>query len=431
MARGSMGRRSRAPGLAARDDRNRNGRRGEIASVALVSEHASPLAQPGGPDAGGQNVYVAALAAELARRGISTTVFTRRDSRALPPRAPLTHGATLEHLDAGPPEPLSRDALAPYMSVFARELETAWRREPPDVVHAHYWMSGLAAARAARGRGIPIVQTFHALGVVKRRVQGKVDTSPAERIAAETHLARTVDAVAATSYGELRQLALMGAVPRRSGVIPCGVDTRLFCPDGPTEPRMGRRRLVAVGRLVPRKGVDDVVRALRHLPGIELIVAGGRAGVDADRERLRALAHAVGVGDRVELRGPVLHASLPRLMRSADLVVCVPWYEPFGIVALEAMACGRPVVASAVDGLVETIVDGRTGVLVPPRNSRMLAQTVGALLADDEQRHRLGDEARRRVERDYDWRRVIDLMLELYAEARARRPRPARGDGSA
>ncbi|MCT7357307.1 glycosyltransferase, partial [Streptomyces sp. 15-116A] len=178
--------------------------------IAMVSEHASPLAALGGVDAGGQNVYVARLSEELARRGHHVTVYTRRDSTGLPDRVPLPGGAIVEHVPAGPFETLPKDDLLPHMPVFGAYLARAWRRERPDVVHAHFWMSGLAAHLGARPHGIPVVQTFHALGTVKRRHQGWRDTSPPQRIGIERQIGQTSARVLATCSDEVRELELMG-----------------------------------------------------------------------------------------------------------------------------------------------------------------------------------------------------------------------------
>ena len=238
-------------------------------------------------------------------------------------------------------------------------------------------MSGLAALSATRGLDIPVVQTFHALGVTKRRFQGRHDTSPPVRIRMERALARDADRVVATSTDEVAELLRIGAYRDRITVVPCGVDVEQFTPDGPAAEKGDRPRLLSVGRLVPRKGFDTVVRALAAIPEAELVIAGGPVAEklhdDPEAVRLRRLAERFGVADRVRLIGAVPRPDMPALLRSADLVVCAPWYEPFGIVPLEAMACGVPVVASAVGGFLDTVVDGATGTLVPPRRPDRLA----------------------------------------------------------
>lgn len=389
--------------------------------VALVSEHASPLATLGGVDAGGQNVHVADLAAALGRLGAEVVVHTRRDDPALPERVELAPGVVVEHVDAGPSCFVPKDELVPYVGAIARELLQSWTMQRPDVVHAHFWMSGAASMAAANSLGIPVVQTFHALGLVKRRHQGAADTSPPQRISVEADLARRVDRVVATASEEVFELARMGADPRRVTVVPCGVDVERFRPEGPAEARPpGRRRVVVVSRLVERKGVGDVIAALSLLPEVELVVAGGpdAAGLVADPEarRLRALASAGGVADRVELRGRVDRDHLPALVRSADAVVCVPRYEPFGLVAVEAMACGIPVVASAVGGLCDTVVDGVTGFHVPPGDPVAVAAALGRVLGDPVLAATMGTAGAARARARYRWDHVARSTLSVYRE---------------
>jgi D-inositol-3-phosphate glycosyltransferase len=387
--------------------------------LAMVSEHASPLAVLGGVDAGGQNVHVAALASAIARQGVETVVHTRRDHRELPRRIALTSGVTVDHVMAGPPAPLAKDDLLPHMSEFAAELSRQWQADRPDLVHAHFWMSGLAALQAARPLGIPVVQTFHALGVVKRRHQGSKDTSPLERLPIEEQLVHSVDRIVATCSDEVFELMRLGAARSSVRVAPCGVDVSLFSPAGPVDPRPSDRyRLVFVGRLVERKGIGNVISALADVPNAELVVAGGpdHADLAEDREilRLRRLAEACGVADRVVFRGRVGRSDLPALLRSADAVVCVPWYEPFGIVPLEAMACGVPVIASAVGGLIDSVVDGTTGLHVPPRSPERIAEALRELLPDVERRRAIGAAGARRARSRYSWDRVATLTLQAY-----------------
>ncbi len=354
--------------------------------VSMVSEHANPLAVVGGVDAGGQNVHVAALARALARQGHEVVVHTRRDDASVPRRVGLCDGVTVEHVPAGPAAEVPKDDLLPFMPAFGRHLADAWSVDRPDVVHGHFWMSGLAALIGARDLDLPVVQTFHALGSVKRRHQGGADTSPSQRLRLEAAVARDVDRVVATCSDELAELMAMGVRRSRVDVVPCGVDLDLFTDSGPALPRNGRRRLVTVGRLVERKGVQTVIEALPLLADVELVVAGGpapdRLDGDPDVARLREVARRHGVSERVEFRGRVLRPDMPALLRSADVVATVPWYEPFGITPLEAMACGTPVVASSVGGLTDTVVESRTGLLVPPKRPDLLAAALGPLLGD-------------------------------------------------
>jgi D-inositol-3-phosphate glycosyltransferase len=386
----------------------------QLTSVHLVSEHASPLADPGGPDAGGQNVHVRELALALAAAGHRVTVWTRRDREDLPGTVAMAPGVQVRLMDAGPPRPVPKDELVRHVPAIAGVLRRAWSVERPDVVHAHFWMSGLAALAAARDLDVPVVQTFHALGTVKRRHQGEQDSSPAERVSTERVVARGVDRVIATCSDEVFELARMGVPRGRISVVPCGVDVDLFSPRGPAVPRGDRRRLVSVGRLVRRKGVDEAIAALSRVTGAELVVAGGTGPDDPDAERLAAVAAARGVGDRVRFHGPVTRGELPALLRSADAVVCAPWYEPFGMVALEAMACGRAVVASAVGGLTDTVVDGVTGLHVPPRQPRALAAALSELLGSPTMVQAYGVAGRDRAVARYTWNRIAAATAEVY-----------------
>lgn len=396
--------------------------------VAMVSEHASPLATLGGVDAGGQNVHVAALSMAMARRGIEVTVYTRRDDPDLPKRVSMAPRLTVEHVDAGPAEPIPKDDIFPHVDELGAGLRRAWQARPPDVVHAHFWMSGIASLAAATPLRIPVVQTFHALGVVKRRHQGSKDTSPPGRVQQELEIACRAEEVIATCTDEVFELVRMGADRRRISVVPCGVDLATFRPEGPAERRSpGRHRLVVISRLVERKGIADVILAMRSLPESELIIAGGpsRALLDRDPEgaRLLRLAAETGVTDRIDFRGGLGRAEVPPLMRSADAVVSVPWYEPFGIVPVEAMACGVPVVGAAVGGLIDTIVDGETGFHVPPRDPQRLAATLRMLLDDGALRQRMGAAGARRAAERYGHDQIAAATLRRYRRV-IPQPRP-------
>jgi D-inositol-3-phosphate glycosyltransferase len=400
--------------------------------ISLVSEHASPLpilapdfaaSDLGGHECGGQNVHVAELARHLAHAGCDVIVHTRRDHRELPSVVEVMPNLLVHHLDAGPPEPVARDELRLLVPEMAGELMRFWsgqggrRDRPVDVVHAHFWMSGLAALMASAQAGVPLVQTFHALGSVKRRHLGHEDTSPPGRLTYERLLIAAADLVLATCQDEVTELVALGGGLDRIRVVPCGVSAH-FTPDGPSWPdrRDGVPRVVTVSRLVPRKGIGDAIAAIAAHPTAELLVVGGRSSDPADaaeQRRLSGEARRAGVSDRVRFIGGVDHETVASIMRSADVVVCPPWYEPFGIVPLEAMACGVPVVGTSVGGLLDTVERGVTGLLVPARRPDLLGAALTTLLRDSELRSAMGRAAAARAER-YRWPSIAQQTVTAY-----------------
>ncbi|MEH1030168.1 glycosyltransferase [Micromonospora profundi] len=394
--------------------------------IAMISEHASPLAILGGEDAGGQNTHVAELSAALAAAGHEVRVYTRRDAPDLPVTVRTPDGYDVVHVPAGPAEPVVKDALLPHMREFSRWLVERWRGGDwvPEVIHAHFWMSGLAALTAGRQTGVPVVQTYHALGTVKRRYQGVQDTSPARRISYERELGRSVDRVVAQCRDEVGELVRMGVPRSRMTVVPSGVNLTSFTPLGPAADREpGRARILTVGRLVERKGFQTVVRAMALVPDAECVVVGGPPEglleTDPYARRLRALADSCGVADRVHLVGAVPREEMGRWYRSADLLVAAPWYEPFGLTPLEAMACGVPVVGTAVGGIRDTVVDGTTGDLVPARDPHALATAIQRLLDDRIRRFRYATAASERARSRYSWAATAERLAEIYGEVAA------------
>jgi glycosyltransferase involved in cell wall biosynthesis len=398
--------------------------------IAMVSEHASPLAVLGGVDAGGQNVHVHALAAQLAELGHDVAVYTRRDDPELPDQVPIGPRCTVYLVPGGPPRPIGKDSLLPHIPHFTAELTDRLARRPPSIVHAHFWMSGLAAEAAADEIGVPLVQTFHALGSVKRRWQGTADTSPAQRIDAEREVARAANRVIASSTDEMHELMALGTPRAKIEIIPSGVDLGRFRPDGPVAPRSRRRRLLVLGRLVPRKGIRDAVRALASMPDAELLIVGGPSAAivsdDPEAVVLRRVAEECGVASRVLLHGQASRDEVPALIRSADVVLCLPWYEPFGIVPLEAMACGVPVIGTAVGGLLDTVIDSVTGLLVPPHRPDLAADATSQLFDDDGRRRSYGAAGVVRTRSLYGWTTVARATERSYRRVLSQdRPRSA------
>jgi glycosyltransferase involved in cell wall biosynthesis len=397
---------------------------GPAVRIALVSEQASPLAARGSA-AAGQNAHLAELAAGLVRHGHSVAVYTRRDDADLTERVITSAGYEVVRVAAGPAAPVPKDDLWPHMAAFADHLTEMLKFQRPDVLHAHFWMSAWASARAARRLNLPLLVTFHALGSVTRRYQGSGDTSPLNRIRVEVAVAGAAQRIVATATDEVRELALLGIPSTKVSVVPSGVDLQHFTPDSMGDAlhavpeRSCRYRLMSVGRLMPRKGYDIVIEALTWLPETELVIAGGGEATP-EHDRLVGVAERFGVADRVRLIGHVARADMPALLRSGDLVVCSPWYEPFGIVPLEAMACGVPVVASAIGGILDTVVDSVTGALVPPRDPAALAEVIGTLLASPSRRAEFANAGIERVRSRYSWDRVAVHTAAVYQQAARR-----------
>ncbi|MEV5654848.1 glycosyltransferase [Streptomyces sp. NPDC052291] len=394
-----------------------------FARIALVSAHPGPLAGPDGPDAGGPHGYVAQLAGCLARRGHDVTVYTRRDRPDRPTLVRNESGVKIVHVPAGPPVSVPGDELLAWMPEFGAYLARLWRLNRPDVVHAHHWTSGVAALTGARDAGVPVVQTYHALGTVERRHRGGTDTEPPERVGIETRIAREARRTVATCADELNELTAMGVPRTRISVVPCGVDTGHFAPVPlAARPPGAPHRLLVVGGLDRRAGADRAIEALTGVPGTELLIAGGPAApvlyTDPDAERLRKAASEHGVAERVRLLGRVPRSLMPHLMSSADLFLSLPRHEPSAVVAAEAMACGVPVVATAVGGQLDSVVDGVTGTLVPASDDEGhdLAATIRGLLDDPVRRSRYGAAGRAHALARFSWDEVTDAISRVYAE---------------
>jgi glycosyltransferase involved in cell wall biosynthesis len=349
--------------------------------IALIATH-SPLAPVDG--SGSQPGQPTSLARALAANGHRVTLYTRRDNATCPRTAILGNGASAEHITAGPARPLSAELTAKFLPAFAERLADHWRVRRPDVVHAFSWTAGLAALGAVRGLEVPVLQTFESLGSAERRQVPGADVA-ASRVKLEASLGRTVAAVLARSGAEADELARL-AVPKSAiRVIPCGIDTDLFCPDGDEADRGARPRLVAFAPAGSTRGLESVIRALPQLTEAELVIVGGPDARHMPRtgpfRELAQLAAAIGVRNRIIFAGEVEHAALPALLRSADIMVSASAYEPAGTEAVQAMACGTPAVVSAVGAHKDAVVDGITGLLVAPEHPAMLAHRVRMLLA--------------------------------------------------
>lgn len=402
--------------------------------IALISEHASPLATLGGVDAGGQNIYVMHVAQCLARAGHEVDVFTRRDDDTLPTVVHLRPGLRVIHIDAGPARFVPKEQLLQHMPEFARACEVLCRNAGGyDVVHANFFMSGWVALHLKHTLGLPFAITFHALGLVRREHQRSADAFPLERIDIERTLVQEADCIVAECPQDRSDLIrLYGADPGKTVMVPCGFDPEEF---GPMDRLAARRALgldpdefivLQLGRLVPRKGIDNVIRAMAHLEDkvpSRLLVVGGESDVPDEAVtpeigRLRGIAREAGVEARVTFTGRRQRHELRRYYCAADVFVTTPWYEPFGITPLEAMACGAPVVGSAVGGIQYTVMQGVTGYLVPAHDPPALAERLAALQANPALARALGRAGIRRARSMFTWDRVATQLAAVLASLR-------------
>jgi glycosyltransferase involved in cell wall biosynthesis len=403
--------------------------------IAMISDHASPLAALGGTDCGGQNVYVSQIARALASHGHQVDVFTRRDDPGLPMVVNACDGVRVVHVPAGPAAPVRKEEMLPYMREFSA-FTAGWCAcddRGYDIAHANFWMSGMVALELKERFDIPFVVTFHALGRVRRIHQGAADGFPEARFEIEEQIIdRANRVVAECPQDEQDLLALYEADPQRISMIPCGVDTRNFRPV-----QRGRARSIVgleqnehvvlqLGRLVPRKGIDNVIRGVARLRDLHdvratLIIVGGDSDApDTVRTpeiaRLVAVAEEEGVADRVRFVGRRGRDCLRYYYSAADVFVTTPWYEPFGLTPLESMACGTPVIGADVGGIRYTVCDGETGYLVPPNDPEALAGRLARVLTDPRHRQALAQQGLRRVRERFSWPGVARSVEELYED---------------
>jgi D-inositol-3-phosphate glycosyltransferase len=395
--------------------------------VAVLSVHTCPLAALGGKETGGMNVYVRESARALGRMGVEVDVFTRSQDPAIRRIVPLGDNARVIHLPAGPQRPMPREVVHQHLPEFVAGIDAFRESEDLayDLVHAHYWLSGVAGLELRRRWGIPLVQMFHTLGRLKNSVaRAPGELEPELRIGEETRVIGAVDRIVAANSVERAHLVwYYGAAAERIAVIPCGVDTELFQPMGAATAKdlLGLPpgpMLLYVGRLQPIKGLETLLEAMCHLdPGARLLIVGG----DQDEpenghgEYLRGRVVALGLQERVRFLGAQPQERLRLFYAAADATVMPSYYESFGMVALEAMACGSPVVASRVGGLTTTVRDGVTGYLVTEGDAAALAERLAAVLADPRLRDRLGREATRWAA-EHRWPCVAERVCGLYAE---------------
>ena len=361
-----------------------------VRSVAVLSMHTSPVAQPGIGDGGGMNIYVRSLSSALARAGVACDVYTRAEHPGQPRVVTVEPNFRVINVPAGPLAPVAKESLPGLVDEFTEGMLGQIRACGRDyeVLHANYWLSGQVAHRLKHELSLPMVATFHTLALVKR--DGVETVEAPDRVQGETDIMRCADLILASTHDEAGLLdSLYGADPDRIEVLPPGVDHRLFSPGDREAARArlghpGGRVLLFVGRIQPLKGLDLAVRALAEIDDAVLWAVGGPSGADGpeELERVRRLAAELGVGDRLLFLPPRPHHELVDYYRAADVCLVPSRTESFGLVALEAAACGTPVVAASVGGLRSIVSDGETGLLVEGRDPLEWATAV-ALLLDD------------------------------------------------
>ena len=404
--------------------------------VAVMSVHTSPLEQPGTGDAGGMNVYIAETSREMARRGIEVEVFTRATSSDQPPIAELAPGVLVRHVPAGPFEPLGRAELPAQMCAFTAGVLRAEAFHPPgyyDLVHSHYWVSGQVGWLAAERWNVPLVHTAHTLAKVKNAALADGDApEPRTRVIGEQQVVDEADRLVANTGVEARQLVeLYGAVPGTVRAVSPGVDLHSFTPGSTLAARdaLGIPHAAVVlafaGRIQPLKAPDVLLRAAAELVRrdpelarrLVVLVVGGPSGSGLEQpEGLRELADQLGIAANTRFLPPQPAHALAEVFRAADVVAVPSYNESFGLVALEAQACGTPVVAAEVGGLPTAVAHRESGLLVPTHRAEDWADALAAVARDPGYRARLSAGALDHA-RSFSWRRTTDALLAVYASA--------------
>jgi D-inositol-3-phosphate glycosyltransferase len=406
-------------------------------NIAMLSYHTCPLATLGGKDTGGMNVYVRELAHHLGKMGVHVDVFTRSQDEHVPQVLhQLCYGNRVVHIPAGPEVYLPKKELAGYLPEFAEQIIKFGQEKEIqyDLIHSHYWMSGIAAKQLQASWNVPIVQMFHTLGKMKNRIaQTPQEMEGDYRINGEQEVIDASDKIVIATPAEQSQLEFLYQAPsEKMEIIPPGVDTSKFYPIPADEAKevIGispkDRMLLFVGRIEPLKGVDVLMQAISRLhknKEIEgcphyLVIVGGNVdaeGCDMDNEmkRLMTLRSDLDLKDLVVFLGKRDQDTLPYYYSAAEIVIMPSHYESFGMVALEAMACGTPVIASQVGGLAYLVQDGKTGFVIPHNEPDLLSDKIRELVCNEELRIQMGKNANIYAQ-DYDWHKITERTIALY-----------------
>jgi len=403
--------------------------------IAVLSVHSCPLAALGGKETGGMNVYVRELSREMGRRGLLVDVFTRSQNPHISRIVPLGRNARVIHVQAGPEEPINKNEILNYLPEFkeriiefARENKTTY-----DLIHSHYWLSGWLGSQLKTDWSVPLIHMFHTLGVLKNSVsRRKKEKESRQRLKVEKEVMEEADLLIAPNPWERQQMIAQGGVrPAKIKVVPCGVDLTLFKPISSLKAKKilglsDKGFILYVGRIDAIKGIDVLIRAFHRLirnplktrPELGLIIIGGEVDADSqasnqEMQKLRRMVGQFKLQERVAFWGSQRQDLLPYFYSATQALVQPSRYESFGMVALEAMACGTPVIASRVGGLQYTVKDGYTGFLVPEGDWIGLAERIREVIENQSCKKRIITAAREKV-REFSWPNVTQKVLSLY-----------------
>ena len=390
--------------------------------IALVARHAvptdvAPAAHRGDPYAADQAAQVNGLGRALAAKGHDVVIYARKESADQPERQSLAPRLAVEYLTAGPLAPVPADQLSQYVKDIASHLSARWAKKAPAIVHAFHWTNGLAALSAAREHPIPVVVSFGSLGAAERRhrIPGSADSA---RLRLEPGIAKAATTVLASTAEEVSELARLGTPNAKVRLVPCGVDTKKFKPAGRVAKRNHRPQLIAIGSLAEYRSLDKIMRCLVDLPTVELTIVGGPEAEDLESDHgyriLGKLAAHLGIADRLKFAGHVSDDDLPKLLRSADLLVSTARYEPQSVAAIRAMACGVPVIATSVGSYADAVIDGTSGMLIPPSRPEMLGARLRDLLSTPMRLAAFGIAACDRATSRYSWDRIAGETVAAY-----------------
>ncbi|MBD2743467.1 glycosyltransferase family 1 protein [Coleofasciculus sp. FACHB-1120] len=408
--------------------------------IALVSVHGDPAIEIGKEEAGGQNVYVRQVGEALAQQGWQVDMFTRKVSPDQPTIVQHSSRCRTIRLTAGPEEFVPRDNLFEYLPVFVEQMLKFQKQEGIEysVVHTNYWLSSWVGMELKKVQPIKQIHTYHSLGAVKYKSVSTIPLIASTRLEVERKVLETAERIVATSPQEKEHMRSLVSTKGNIDIIPCGTDIRKF---GSVTREAAREKLgidpdthmvFYVGRFDRRKGIETVVRAvgksqMRQQDNLKLFIGGGSRPGQSDgieRDRIEKIVGELGLQDITSFPGRLGDDTLPAYYAAADVCVVPSHYEPFGLVAIEAMASGTPVVASDVGGLQFTVVPEETGLLAPPKDAAAFAAAIDRILANPEWRKQLGKKARVRVEKMFSWDGVATQLSDLYTQLIKEQPAP-------